>query len=69
VAKPDVRLLHLHRSAKRLPFFKGTCTRGIYDNMKAAMETVFVGKERQQFNRRFLQMCSHYLSRGTLQPR
>ncbi|QND54480.1 IS21 family transposase (plasmid) [Phyllobacterium sp. 628] len=41
-------------------FFKGTCTRGIYDNMKTAVETVFVGKERQ-YNRRFLQMCSHYL--------
>ena len=41
-------------------FFGGTCTRGIYDNMKTAVETVFVGKERQ-YNRRFLQMCSHYL--------
>jgi Mu transposase-like protein len=41
-------------------FFKGTCTRGIYDNMKTAVETVFVGKDRQ-FNRRFLQMCSHYV--------
>lgn len=27
-------------------FFKGTCTRGIYDNMKTAVETIFVGKER-----------------------
>jgi transposase len=26
-------------------FFKGTCTRGIYDNMKTAVETVFIGKE------------------------
>jgi transposase len=41
-------------------FFKGTCTRGIYDNMKTAVETVFIGKDRQ-FNRRFLQMCGHYL--------
>ena len=41
-------------------FFKGTCTRGIYDNMKTAVETIFVGKERA-YNRRFLQMCSHYL--------
>ena len=41
-------------------FFKGTCARGIYDNMKTAVETVFVGKERQ-YNRRFLQMCGHYL--------
>jgi hypothetical protein len=45
-------------------FFKGTCTRGIYDNMKTAVETVFVGKHRQ-FNRRFLQMCSHYLVEPT----
>ena len=41
-------------------FFGGACTRGIYDNMKTAVETVFVGKDRQ-YNRRFLQMCSHYL--------
>jgi transposase len=40
--------------------FKGTCGRGIYDNMKTAVETIFVGKERL-YNRRFLQMCSHYL--------
>jgi transposase len=41
-------------------FFKGACTRGIYDNMKTAVETIFVGKDRA-YNRRFLQMCSHYL--------
>jgi hypothetical protein len=41
-------------------FFKGACTRGIYDNMKTAVETVFVGKDRQ-YNRRFLQMCAHHL--------
>jgi transposase len=41
-------------------FFKGTCTRGIYDTMKTAVETIFVGKERA-YNRRFLQMCGHYL--------
>jgi transposase len=41
-------------------FFKGTCARGIYDNMKTAVETIFVGKERA-YNRRFLQMCGHYL--------
>jgi transposase len=45
-------------------FFKGTCTRGIYDNMKTAVDTIFAGKERQ-FNRRFLQMCSHYLVEPT----
>src|SRR5947207_2285344 len=40
--------------------FKGACGRGIYDNMKTAVETVFVGKDRL-YNRRFLQMCSHHL--------
>ena len=41
-------------------FFRGACTRGIYDNMKTAVDTIFVGRERA-YNRRFLQMCSHYL--------
>jgi transposase len=41
-------------------FFKGACTRGIYDNMKTAVDTIFAGKERA-YNRRFLQMCGHYL--------
>jgi transposase len=40
--------------------FKGACQRGIYDNMKTAVEAIFVGKARL-YNRRFLQMCSHYL--------
>jgi transposase len=41
-------------------FFKGACARGVYDNMKTAVETIFIGKDRQ-YNRRFLQMCSHHL--------
>ena len=41
-------------------FFKGACTRGIYDNMKTVVDAIFVGKKRT-YNRRFLQMCSHYL--------
>jgi transposase len=41
-------------------FFKGACTRGIYDNMKTAVEAIFVGKDRR-YNRRFAQMCSHHL--------
>jgi len=41
-------------------FFKGACTRGIYDNMKTAVETIFVGRERA-YNRRFQQMCGHHL--------
>jgi len=47
-----------HDRAFRL--FDGVCRRGIYDNMKTAVETVFIGK-RRAYNRRFLQMCGHYL--------
>ena len=41
-------------------FYGGVCRRGIYDNMKTAVETVFIGRARQ-YNRRFLQLCSHHL--------
>jgi hypothetical protein len=41
-------------------FFKGACRRGIYDNMKTAVDAIFVGKDRA-YNRRFVQMCCHYL--------
>ena len=37
--------------ARAFEFYRGARTRGIYDNMKTAVETVFVGKDRQ-FNRR-----------------
>ncbi len=50
----------VRRPDRAFTFFKGACTRGIYDNMKTAVETIFVGKERA-YNRRFLQMCGHYL--------
>jgi hypothetical protein len=50
--------------ARAFAFFRGGCTRGIYDNMKTAVETVFIGKDRQ-YNRRFLRMCSHYLIEPT----
>jgi transposase len=46
--------------ARAFATFGGVPWRGIYDNMKTAVEAVFVGKERR-FNRRFEQMCSHYL--------
>jgi len=49
---------------KAFAFFRGTCRRGIYDNMRTAVDAVFVGRERA-FNRRFLQMCSHYLVEPT----
>lgn len=46
--------------ARAFAFFGGACTRGIYDNMTTAVDAVFLGKERK-FNRRFLQLCNHYL--------
>jgi len=46
--------------SRAFEFFKGACTRGIYDNLKTAVDAVFLGKDRR-FNRRFLQMCGHYL--------
>src|SRR5471030_1028578 len=45
---------------KAFGFYGGACRRGIYDNMKTAVEAIFIGKARQ-YNRRFLQMCSHHL--------
>lgn len=49
-------------------FSRGTCTRGIYDNMRTAVDTVLLGKERA-FNRRFAQMCAHYLVEPVACPR
>jgi transposase len=45
-------------------FFGGIPVRGIYDNMKTAVDTVFTGKDRK-FNSRFIQMLSHYLVEPT----
>ena len=41
-------------------FLGGVPTRGIYDNMKTAMTSVFTGKQRI-FNRRSLIMADHYM--------
>jgi transposase len=41
-------------------FFKGACARGVYDNMKTAVETIFVGRDRQ-YNRRFFR-CARIIS-------
>ena len=41
-------------------FFGGVCRRGIYDDMKTAVGTVFVGKKRD-CNRRFQEMRAHHL--------
>ena len=45
---------------KAFAFFKGACAKGVYDNMKTAVDAIFVGKARA-YNRRFQQMCGHYL--------
>ena len=45
---------------KAFAFFGGACAWGIYDNMKTAVDAIFVGKDRA-YNRRFQQMCGHYL--------
>ena len=50
--------------AEAFSFFNGLPLRGIYDNMKTAVDTVFTGKERK-FNQRFIQMLSHYLIEPT----
>jgi transposase len=49
---------------KAFQFFKGVPRRGIYDNMKTAVDAIFVGKERK-FNRRFEQLMSHHLVEPT----
>lgn len=41
-------------------FFAGVPNRMVYDNLKAVVDTVLVGKERV-FNRRFLALANHYL--------
>ena len=41
-------------------FFGGVPRRMVYDNLKAVVDAIFVGKERR-FNRRFLTLANHYL--------
>ena len=50
--------------ARAFMFFGGVPLRGIYDNMKTAVTTVFTGKDRV-FNRRFLIMTDHYMVEPT----
>jgi len=50
--------------ARAFSFLGGVPRRGIYDNLKPAVDAVFVGRERR-FNRRFLAMCNHYLIEPT----
>ena len=73
VPQPDVLRRAYPREAQEMVFdahdrafrfFDGACRRGIYDNMKTAVEAVFIGKDRA-YNRRFPQMCGHYLVEPT----
>jgi len=41
-------------------YFGGVPQRMVYDNLKAVVEAIFTGKERQ-FNRRFMVLANHYL--------
>jgi transposase len=41
-------------------FFGGSCRRGIYDNLRTVVTKILLGKDRT-WNRRFLQLTSHYL--------
>jgi transposase len=50
--------------ARALAVFGGIPRRGIYDNMRTAVDAIFVGRH-AQFNRRFLAMCNHYLIEPT----
>jgi len=49
--KTQEMVFDVHERAFAL--FRGACTRGIYDNMKTMVETVFIGRDRL-FNRRFV---------------
>ncbi|MBI5485519.1 MAG: IS21 family transposase [Deltaproteobacteria bacterium] len=50
----------LDAHVRAFEFFGGSCRKGIYDNLKTVVTKVLLGKERT-FNRRFLNLASHYL--------
>jgi transposase len=50
--------------ARAFAFLGGVPRRGIYDNLKPAVDAILVGKQRR-YNRRFLVMCNHYLVEPT----
>jgi transposase len=49
---------------KAFKFFGGTPVRGIYDNMKTAVEKVLKGKDRK-WNPKFEHLCAHYMIEPT----
>lgn len=65
VAYPNEQLeMVMDAHDQAFSFFGGSCREGIYDNMKTAIDKVLRGKDRE-FNKRFLQMCSHHLFKPT----
>lgn len=50
----------LDAHVRAFEFFGGSCRKGIYDNLKTVVTKVLHGKNRT-FNRRFLNLASHYL--------
>ena len=50
----------LDAHSRAFEFYGGVCRRGIYDNLKAVVSKVLVGKDRV-FNRRFQNLASYYL--------
>lgn len=61
IAYPNEQLeMVLDAHDQAFKFFGGSCHKGIYDNMKTAVQTILQGKNRQ-YNPRFVQMCSHHL--------
>ena len=50
----------LDAHVRAFAFFGGSARRGIYDNLKTVVTKILQGKDRT-FNRRFLQLASHYL--------
>ncbi len=57
---PETQELVFDVHDKAFTVYGGVCRRGICDNMKTAVEAIFVGKAHQH-KRRFLQMCAHQL--------
>ena len=50
----------LDAHVRAFEYFGGSCRKGIYDNLKTVVTKVLTGKDRT-FNRRFLNLASHYL--------
>lgn len=50
----------LDAHVRAFEFYGGSCRKGIYDNLKTVVTKVLLGKART-FNRRFLNLASHYL--------